>query len=119
MRERICLDTRDELSRVGDSFNEMAEGFSSLLVARLEGKGERLRSIVDTALDALIQMDANGLVTGWNQQAEKCFGWTYEEAVGRPLSETIIPPRYREAHTRGLKRFWLRAKGGFLVRAPK
>ena len=113
MRERICLDTRDELSRVGDSFNEMAEGFSSLLVARLEGK-ERLRSIVDTALDALIQMDANGLVTGWNQQAEKCFGWTYEEAVGRPLSETIIPPRYREAHTQGLKRFLASGKGRVL-----
>ncbi|OGS94261.1 MAG: hypothetical protein A3H31_03885 [Gallionellales bacterium RIFCSPLOWO2_02_FULL_57_47] len=102
--ERIHLDTRDELSRVGDSFNEMADGFNLLLVTRLEGK-ERLLSIVDTALDAVIQMDANGLITGWNKQAEQCFGWAYGEAVGRKLGETIIPPRYREAHTRGLKHF--------------
>jgi len=113
MDERVRLETRDELRLVGDSFNEMAEGFNSLMVARLEGK-ERLLSIVNTSLDAMIQMDSDGLITGWNSQAEKYFGWFYEEAVGRVLGDTIIPLRYREAHTHGFKRYLTTGKGTIL-----
>jgi diguanylate cyclase (GGDEF)-like protein/PAS domain S-box-containing protein len=111
--DRIRLETSDELKQLGDSLNEMADGFHSLLTARIEGK-ERLWSIVNTALDAMIQIDANGHITGWNQQAEKCFGWTYMEAVGRELGETIIPPRYREAHIQGLKHFLATGKSNVL-----
>ncbi len=50
-------------------------------------------------------MDAGGFITDWNRQAEGTFGWTREEAVGRVLSDTIVPPRYREAHLRGLEHF--------------
>lgn len=110
MSERVRLDSRDELRHVGNSFNEMADGFNSLLVARLEGK-ERLLSIVNTSLDALIQMDSNGLITGWNNQAKMYFGWAYEEAAGRELSKTIIPPRYREAHNLGFKRYLASGEG--------
>jgi PAS domain S-box-containing protein len=63
------------------------------------------RSIVDTALDAVVTMDGDGIITGWNRQAEAAFGWTCEEAVGRSMSQTIIPPRYREPHSRGLHRY--------------
>ena len=65
----------------------------------------KLRAIVDTAMDAVVQMDAQGLVTGWSGQAANLFGWTQAEALGRPLHEMIIPPQYREAHLLGLKRF--------------
>ncbi|MDQ3587653.1 MAG: diguanylate cyclase [Actinomycetota bacterium] len=50
-------------------------------------------------------MDAGGFIIDWNRQAEGTFGWTREEAVGRVLSDTIIPPRHREAHLRGLELF--------------
>ncbi|MCA1657030.1 MAG: PAS domain S-box protein, partial [Actinobacteria bacterium] len=50
-------------------------------------------------------MDAGGFIVDWNRQAELTFGWTREEAVGRVLSDTIIPPRHREAHLRGIQRF--------------
>jgi PAS domain S-box-containing protein len=63
------------------------------------------RSIVDTALDAVVTMDGEGIITGWNRQAEATFGWTSEEAVGRSLSETIIPPGYRDSHLLGLHRY--------------
>lgn len=66
---------------------------------------ELKRLIVDSAYDAWIAMDAHGCIVGWNNQAEVTFGWTAAEAVGRSLSETIIPPRYRPAHEQGLKRF--------------
>ena len=66
---------------------------------------ERARSIVDTAYDAFISIDALSVMTEWNRQAEVMFGWSREEAVGRRLSDTIIPPQLREAHERRLKHF--------------
>ena len=65
----------------------------------------RLQSIIDTAQDAVVQMDAEGIITGWNKQAEKAFGWVREETLGRALHETIIPPQYREAHIQRMKHF--------------
>ena len=66
---------------------------------------ERGRLIVDTALDAVIIMDQQGLVTGWNRQAETIFGYSANQAVGRYLHELIIPERYREKHVRGMERY--------------
>jgi two-component system cell cycle sensor histidine kinase/response regulator CckA len=66
---------------------------------------ERLRAILESALDAVVTMDSQGVVTGWTSQAENTFGWSRSEALGRTLSDFLIPPRYREAHRRGLKRF--------------
>jgi two-component system sensor histidine kinase/response regulator len=63
------------------------------------------RLIVDNALDAVVTMDAAGLITGWNAHAESTFGWTPKEAIGRVLADTIIPPQYRAAHAEGLTRF--------------
>jgi PAS domain S-box-containing protein len=65
----------------------------------------RLRLLVDTAPEAFVATDAAGTITDWNRQAEAVFGWSREEAVGRPLVETIIPPEHREAHRRGTERF--------------
>lgn len=73
--------------------------------AELRASEERARSIIDTAADAYVSMDPDGTVADWNSSAERMFGWTRAEAVGRRLSEMIIPPRYREAHESGLRRF--------------
>ena len=66
---------------------------------------ERNRAVVDTALDGVIIIDAGGFITDWNAQAEKMFGRSREDVLGRRLSETIIPPRDREAHEQGLRHF--------------
>ena len=67
---------------------------------------ERLaHGIIETALDAFVQMDDKGHITEWNAQAEAIFGWSREEVMGKPLSSTIIPPSYRERHNAGLARF--------------
>lgn len=50
-------------------------------------------------------MDAGGFVIDWNRQAERTFGWTREEAVGRVLAHLIIPERDRAAHLRGLAHY--------------
>ncbi|MBK9308644.1 MAG: PAS domain S-box protein [Nitrospira sp.] len=66
---------------------------------------ERNRAIVDTALDGVITIDAAGIVTEWNAQATVIFGWTRDEAMGKSLSETIIPERDHEAHTQGIREY--------------
>lgn len=71
----------------------------------LEASAARLRAILEAALDAVITMDAAGRIVDWNPRAEAIFGWSRQEAVGRTVAETVIPPRFREAHRRGLERF--------------
>jgi PAS domain S-box-containing protein len=82
----------------------------------LAASEEITRSIIDTALDAVVTMDSNGIITDWNSQAERIFGWPAAEAVGRPLHEIAIPERYRAAHRAGLERFHESGQGPILDR---
>ena len=77
---------------------------------------ERTRAIVETALDALVTIDATGIVTDWNGQAVAIFGWSRDEAIGQRLSELIIPLRDREGHERGLHHFLATGETQFLNR---
>jgi PAS domain S-box-containing protein len=77
---------------------------------------ERTRLIIETALDAVVTMDLAGTISGWSPQAEKTFGWSQEEALGRSLADTIIPESFRESHLRGLKRFLATGEGAALNR---
>jgi two-component system cell cycle sensor histidine kinase/response regulator CckA len=63
------------------------------------------RAILDSALDAIVSMDALGLVTEFNPAAERMFGYSRAEAVGRPMGEVIVPPALRDQHARGLARY--------------
>ena len=82
--------------------------------ASLRTSEAHTRRIVELALDGFIGMDAAGVITDWNIQAEQIFGWSRQEAIGRLLSATIIPPQYREAHEQGLRRFLATGKGPML-----
>jgi PAS domain S-box-containing protein len=77
---------------------------------------ETNRLIVDTALDAVITMDAEGAITDWNKQAEMVFGWSNKEAIGQHMSDLIIPERLRMAHERGLRHFLATGNGPILRR---
>ncbi len=75
-----------------------------------------LQTVLDTALDAVIVMNEDGCVVGWNGNAERTFGWTAEEAIGKRLSDLIIPDRYREGHERGRVHFLATGEGPVLDR---
>src|SRR6267143_6251370 len=77
----------------------------------------RLRAIIDTALDALIGINAQGIIIDWNPRAEVIFGWARGEALGQKLADLIIPSRYREAHERGLQHFLRTGEGLALNRS--
>jgi PAS domain S-box-containing protein len=66
---------------------------------------QRLERILDSCVEAFVSMDEGGMITSWNAAAEKVFGLSKEEAIGRRLADTIVPPEYREAHHLGVGRF--------------
>jgi PAS domain S-box-containing protein len=61
----------------------------------LRANEERLRSVVQTAKDAIISGDSYGNITSWNPTAEVLFGYSAEEAIGQPLT-LIMPKQFRE-----------------------
>jgi PAS domain S-box-containing protein len=75
---------------------------------------ERLRKILDMALEAVVSINADGIVTGWNPRASQIFGFSKEEAHGQRLSELIIPQNYREAHEKGLSHYAKTGEGPVL-----
>jgi PAS domain S-box-containing protein len=73
-----------------------------------------LQSVLDTALDAVIVMDRDGMVIGWNGHATRLFGWDWCDVRGLRLSDTIIPPAYRDKHEQALARYLATGEGGLL-----
>lgn len=65
----------------------------------------RTQTILATSLDAIIMMDASGVITEYNQAAEQLFGFQRAAVLGQPLVTTIIPPSLRAAHNTGLAHY--------------
>jgi len=77
----------------------------------LQKSEETFRAISATANDGIIMMDTEGKVTYWNRAAEKIFGYTGEEILGKELHTTLTPERFLEAHKKGFARFKTTGQG--------
>ncbi len=121
------LSSRTKLSHGAGELNQLAHAFDEMAVSleKRQAQAEhaekallasetRLKAIIDSALDAIVTMDENGLITGWNVRAEAVFGWSAAEVIGHSMSTTIIPPQHRQAHQRGLARFLSAGEGPIL-----
>jgi diguanylate cyclase (GGDEF)-like protein/PAS domain S-box-containing protein len=113
MRHRIHLETHDELSEIGDSFNVMAGEITELIELRKDASA-RIHAIFESAPDAMVQMNADGNISGWNKQAQNMLDWAPQEVLGRPLHEVLIPARHRAAHLQGLAHFLATGNGPLL-----
>lgn len=71
-------------------------------MAALDQQSRLTRSIVDSALDAVITADASGRITNFNPAAERIFGWSRDEVLGRTMEETIVPVDLRDRHRSGM-----------------
>jgi PAS domain S-box-containing protein len=58
----------------------------------------RTRLVLDSAPDAHVTLDRDGVITSWNSAAERAFGWSESEALGQTMRELIVPEEFRERH---------------------
>ena len=84
---------RAEISRRSDAERE------------LDDTTRRLEALVATSNDALITIDADSLIIDWNAAAHRMFGWDRREALGRKLTELIMPAAHHARHLAGIARF--------------
>ncbi|MGR9047346.1 EAL domain-containing protein [Halobacillus faecis] len=71
---------------------------------RLEVANEMYRSILESANDAVVTSDENGIVLAWNKSAEQTFGYKADEMIGDLLTK-VMPAHFREAHQQAIERY--------------
>ena len=82
----------------------------------LQESEARKAAILDSALDSIVTIDHTGKVLDFNPAAERTFGFSRAEAIGREMAELIVPPALRDAHRRGLARYLATGEGRVLGR---
>lgn len=102
----------DVVSRPLDGAETKARVKRHITVARvrtaLKESEAKFRSVMESAIDAIISADSSGAIRTWNRAAQDIFGYDASEAIGEQI-ELIIPERFHEAHQQGLRRV---ASGG-------
>lgn len=83
----------------------MTDGILASLMATDLLRDPSFRLLLETAMDAVVIMRADGTIADWSPSAEDMFGWSREEAIGQEMAHMIIPERYRERHFRGLETY--------------
>ena len=80
-----------------------AQRTAEVALRRAEDTRQVLAAIVESSDDAIIGKTLDGVITSWNQAAERILGYTADEIVGKPVS-TLMPPEHSEDMTRILER---------------
>ena len=80
----------------------------------LRDSEERFRKISSSAQDAIILMDHEGKVAFWNEAAQKMFGYSAHEIVGRDVHQALVSDRYRAEYEPGLRKFFATGDGPIL-----
>lgn len=84
---KIILNTNGQVSKIVGTVQDITE------LTKAEEKARNLAAIVESSNDAIISKTLEGIITSWNKQAEKLFGYSEEEAIGQHIS--IIFPQER------------------------
>ena len=76
---------------------------NSRALESLEDSEQRFRSVVQTANDAIVTIDSLGRIIFWSLGAETAFGYSVDEAMGKPIT-IVMPERFHKDHRRGMDR---------------
>ncbi|MBF0511165.1 MAG: response regulator [Candidatus Omnitrophica bacterium] len=77
----------------------------------LEKTALQLESILSSTQDAIVMMGPQGEISFWNSAAERIFGYTSTEVMGKNLHKLLVPVRYYEAHLAAFPRFIQNGQG--------
>jgi two-component system sensor kinase FixL len=83
----------------------VSAGMLVRLVRKLDSERGRSSAILGSAMDAVVSMNDEGVITEFNPAAERMFAFNREEVIGKPLAETIVPPELADEHRKGLARY--------------
>ncbi|WP_020651704.1 PAS domain-containing protein [Massilia niastensis] len=100
---RVAARTAELEDKVAQLSREVAQ--RKLAETALRQSEAWTRTIVSSSYSGFVGADSEGRVIEWNASAERIFGWPREQAMGKLLSELIVPPHLRTAHDQGLRRF--------------
>lgn len=87
----------EELRQLNASLERRVEERTAELreaLGQVQRSEQRVQTIIETAQDPFVGIDFEGRITDWNPQAQKLFGWSREEVLGRPMASTLLPERY-------------------------
>ena len=97
--------TRDEVGTLAATFNEMTSQLRDSVVqlerrvdertAELRTQKRYFETLVEISPAAVVTMDTDLRVTGWNPAATQLFGYDPDDALGRPIGELVVPPGRR------------------------
>jgi PAS domain S-box-containing protein len=97
-QNRELVETQTQLNRLNDSLEDQVKERTTAL----RESEERLRKITESAQDAIIMMGGDQCISFWNAAAERIFGYSVGETMGKPLHDLIVPT---EAHARFTEAF--------------
>jgi diguanylate cyclase (GGDEF)-like protein/PAS domain S-box-containing protein len=100
----------DEIGELSAAFHELMAG-REVAQSAIRDSESLISNILERAPDAFVSCENNGLIIKWNAAAERIFGWTREQAIGRDIADLIVPEAQRNAHRRGMAYFALGGSG--------
>ncbi len=97
------------LTHIGTQLGRVVERIRAETALR---ESERIKAnILETALDGIVIMDADGKIVEFNSSAENTFAYTRDQALGKKVVDVIFPPGLRERYRRKFKRHIATGKG--------
>jgi PAS domain S-box-containing protein len=82
--------------------------------AQLRESEETLRTIASSAQDAIVMLDNDGNIALWNAAAEKMFGYSSVEVIGKQMHSLLAPARFNAAYQAGFRHFQATGEGAVI-----
>lgn len=94
---KLNIKTQDEIQDLIDNFNQLVMEWKQKQILEKEvRKSEKLfSSLTQTATDAILEIDGNGVAKVWNDSATRIFGFKKEEILGKNIFELLVPKKYQ------------------------